>query len=258
MFIAISAIYVLNTKTQGLVMSTMYVIFPVGASLVGLYAAKMYGFNKTSARVLLPIVYGLTCWALGEIIWYVLKNLLHMNPFPSLGDISFLLGYPFVSVGIYHFYIMSGAKLERVKKSLLIPAVLISIILTILVVYFGMYQAYNPNTSLMANTVKMGYGMDDIILIVSSLFAVLAAHEYINGKLALLWETIIPGFIIYLIADVLFALYSTQYINDIKPYTYIDLLWIASYLILAFGILENVIDIYTVQKKIKLQLQQRK
>jgi len=152
---------------------------------------------------------------------------------------------------------MSGAKLKLIKKTLLIPAVSISIILAILVIYFGMYRAYDPNTLLMSNIVKMGYGLDDIILIISSLFAVLAVHEYIDGKLALLWETIIPGFIIYLVADVLFALYSTPYIDDIKPYVYIDLVWIAGYMILAFGILENVIDIYTVQKNIRLKLLQR-
>jgi hypothetical protein len=233
-------------------------IFPIGAALIGLYASKIYGFNSATGRSLLLITGGFICWALGEIIWYVLKNFMNSDPFPSLTDVFFLLGYPLLFVGIYQGFVMAEIKLKTIKKSLLIMLLLASILLTILVAYFGIYQAYDSNVNLVTNIVAMSYGVVDLVLVIASMFTILAANEYQGGKLASFWKTMTLGFILFLIADILFAVYGEQYVGDIKPYVYIDLIWIAGYLVLAFGMLENIIHVSAIQKKIKLKFQQIK
>ena len=58
-------------------------------------------------------------------------------------------------------------------------------------------------------------------------------------------------------ADVLFAVYGDQVLAGVKPYLYIDLIWTAGYMFLAFAITENYLYVSAVQKNIKLKLLQR-
>ncbi|NTW61734.1 hypothetical protein HGB24_03580 [Candidatus Saccharibacteria bacterium] len=88
------------------------------------------------------------------------------------------------------------------------------------------------------------------------MLTILAASEYRGGKLAYFWKIIAAGFFTFLIADTLyFTMWGNLIVTGTKPYACIvELLWIASYLLLAFGMLENYVHVYKVQQKIKLKL----
>ena len=180
-----------------------------------------------------------------------------IDPFPSLADVFFLLNSPLFAAGIWQGYVTSGVKLRQVKKSLLVTVLSASLILTILVAYFGVYQAYDSSTDLVSNTVNITYGLTDLVLVILSLLTFLVASEYAGGKLASFWKTMAAGFFMFLIADILFAMYLDLYMEDVKPYPYIDLIWIAAFIFLAYAMLDNYLHVSAVQKKIKLQLQQR-
>jgi hypothetical protein len=256
-FLATLVFYALSPSIQTLPILTLYLLFPVGAALVGLYASRIYGFRSANGRAILLITGGLVCWGIGESIGYSLQSYMGGAPFPSMADFFYLVGYPLFAAGIYQGFITSGIKLKQVKKSLLIAVLLVSLVLAVLVGYFGVYQAYDPTADLAANIVAIFYGLADLVLIVLSLLTILVASEYGDGKLASFWKTIALGFFLFLIADILFAMYGDQYSGDIQPYTYIDLIWIAAYMFLAYAMLDNYIHVTAVQKKIKLMLKQR-
>jgi hypothetical protein len=230
---------------------------PVGAAIVGLIASTIYGIKSANGRAMLFIATGIGCWGIGEIIFIVFANIMNIDPFPSIADIFFLLAYPLLGVGIYKGFAAAEIKLAQVRKSLLTMLLSASLVLTILVVYFMLYQVYDPEAELAINFVNISYGLGDLILVILSYLAILVSNEYKGGKLGSFWKTMALGFIMILIADILFAIYSEQILNDIKPYTYVDLVWTAGYLFIAFGMLENYIHVSTVQKKIKLKLSQK-
>lgn len=257
-FLATAAAYVLSSSIVSIQIMTLYLIFPVAAALIGLYTSKIYGFKSANGRAIILITTGLVFAAVAEIIWYVLKTFMNVDPYPSIADVFFLLAYPFFGAGIYQGYITSGIKLRQVKKPLLITVLLASIILTILVGYLDIYQAYDPSADIATSIVYIGYGIVDLVLVIGSLLTILVANEYKGGKLATFWKAIAAGFFFTLAGDILFSIFVDKTLADIKPYTYIELLWIAGYLFPAYALLENYIHVSEIQKKIRLKLLQRK
>ena len=259
-FLAVVAVYVLSPKTQTVPIGTLYLIFPVGGALIGLYASGIYGFKSANGRAMLLIAGGSVCWGVADTIRYVLDVFgVSSDIAPSLASAFLLLAYPIFGVGIYQGFVAAGINLKKVKKSLLAVVLSVSLILTILVMYFGVYQAYDPTADALTNTVNISYGLGDLVLVIGSLLAILVANEYKGGKLALFWKIMTSGFLLFLIGDILyFTKYGVLAVQDIKPYVYIELIWIAAYLILAYGMLENYLHVSAVQKNIKLKLQQRK
>ncbi|MFZ2125100.1 MAG: hypothetical protein WA087_03935 [Candidatus Saccharimonadales bacterium] len=255
-FLATSAAYFLMPEAEVISTGVLYLVFPVGAALIGLYASRIYGFNSANGRALILITGGLVCWGVAEIITYVLDNFLtDFNTFPSIDNAFLLLASPIFGAGIYQGYVTAGIKLKLVKKSLLAMVLSASLILTVLVVYFGIYLVYDPEADILSNIVLVGLGLSDLVLIILSLFTILVASEYKGGKLASFWKTMALGFFLFLIADVWFAIYGNIYTEDIYGIL-IELTWIAGYMVLAFGMLENYLHISAVQKKIKLKLSQ--
>ena len=262
MFLALSTVYVFSPGgTQGapnLTLWALYLAFPIGASLVGLYTSRIYGFKSANGRAMLLITGGVVCWAVGETALYI-SDIVGIRAFPSPIDAIFLLGYPFFGAGIYQSFVTAGINLKTVKKSLLAIVISASLVLTVLVAYFGVYQAYDSNATLLTNIVNISYGLGDLILVIASLFIILVANEYKGGKLASFWKIMAVTFFIFLIADISFAMYASQYLDNAMHYNiYINILWTAAYLLLAFAMLENYLHITAVQKNIKLRLQQRK
>ncbi len=258
-FLAISAVYVLSLTTQTLTINTLYLIFPIVTTLIGLYSSSIYGFKSSNGRALILINGGLVCMLIAESIWYVSDNFTSSGGIiPSWADVFFLLSYPFFGAGVYQGFIAAEIKFKNVKKSLLYLALLASLILTILVVYFDIYKAYDSTVELLVNITNMGYGVVDLVLVVSSLFTILVASEYKGGKLASFWGAMALGFLFNLIADILSAMYEGPYLEGLKPYGYIDLFWIAAYLFLAYGMLENYLHITAVQRNVRLKIQQRR
>lgn len=257
-FLVISATYFLLPESEAVSTGALYLVIPVGATLIGLFTSKIYGFNSANGRALLLINGGLVCWGVAEIITYVLY-ITGDDTFPSLADAMLLIAYPIFGAGIYRSFITAGIKLKQVNKSLLAVILSASVILTILVAYFGVYLAYDPSADLLSNIVAISYGLGDLVLVIFSLLAILVASEYKGGKLASFWGTIAAGFFLFLVADILFAMHGNQWSEDIaNPYDiFIQLTWIAGYILLTFGMLENYIHVSEVQKKIKLKLSQK-
>jgi hypothetical protein len=60
------------------------------------------------------------------------------------------------------------------------------------------------------------------------------------------------GFLLFLVGDIWFAVNGNMESND-----YIELIWIAGYTSLAFGVLEDYFHLSSVQAKILARLKQR-
>ncbi len=255
-FLATVAIYVVSQTTDSLFMGTVYLFFPLAAALIALFTSRMYGFNNANGRALLLITGGLVFWGIAETITYILNSFTDNTQYPTIANLFLLLSYPLIGMGIYQGYVAAEVKLKQVKKSLIAIVLSISLILTVLVAYYGVYQAYDPDAELLANIVNLGYGIGDLILVITSMLTILVAREYRGGKLATFWKTIAVGFFLFLIADIMFAMHGGQYTDDLYEVC-MELTWIAAYIVLAFAILENYINISAIQKRIKLIIQQR-
>jgi hypothetical protein len=257
MFLAAASIYIWFPESFAFSTSEVYEVFPILAILLSLYILRIYRFNNASGRAQILIASGLIFWGIGCIVEYVWINFLNSGSALTPADAFYLLNTPLFAAGIWQGYITSGIKLKQVNKTLLAGLLSVSIVLTILVLYFGVYLAYDSTADFWVNIVNITYGVTDLVLVILALLTFLVSREYAGGKLASFWITMTIGFFLFLIADILYAMYPDMYEQGIAPYAYIDLIWIAAALVLAYGLLDNYLHITAVQKKVKMMLQQR-
>lgn len=259
LFAMIAVSYTFGSSSLDFFNQTAYLIFPVLAAVCCFLVAKIYGFRDANGRRILMIALGFTFWALGDIIFYLFANYLHIDPFPSLADIFYLSGYPLVFAGIYlslHQAQIGLKDLKNISNSALTINLLLACVLILLVSYFGIYLAYDSEAGIWFNFFSIGYGIADLVLIIASVFAFTIISVYRGGKLATFWLRMIVGFLLFLIADILFALFDAQYEAGLKPYIYIDLIYIASYLSFTYAMLNKFLALNDLNKNVKELLTQ--
>ena len=97
----------------------------------------------------------------------------------------------------------------------------------------------------------MGYGIGDLILVIPAIFILKVTLDFKGGQLFKTWMAIFLALLCFLIADVLFAIYSDQY-SDLEPAaTQIDLIFIAGYLLFTYSFYNMAYSIKGLQSRLK-------
>jgi diguanylate cyclase len=249
-YIFLAVAYIINEPASFLT-ETLY-LFPVFISAAaGFFAARAYGLKSHNGKALFLIALGLAFWATGELLWYIFKNFMGIDPFPSAADALFLLAYPLLLSGILYGTRLARTKWNQMDKEAAAVGIAVVVILAAAVSYWGIYKAYNPETSLFENIMAMSYGVADLILIGALIFSLGTARAFKGGRFGIFWTLITSGFFFTLSANILFAIYRSPYGEDLKPYMYIDLVWIAGYLLVAYALLDNALSLRAIHKKLK-------
>lgn len=233
-YFTVTLLIYLYSDPMGLIANIFYVASGIFAILGSVYTIKIYGFKNPHAQAVLLIAIGLGMKFIAELIWAVLEFGFGVYPFPSIADLFFLLAYPFLLLGL--------AQEFRINKfnwgiCQVFSGTLLAVLLGSLVIYFGVYKAFNPEESLLNNAIAIFYGIGDLVILIMIIGILLIVSEYHKGKLFLPWFQVFLGFLLMLIADILFAIYGPEYEESDGYYRQIlDLAWIGSYLFLAYGI----------------------
>ncbi|PIR76981.1 MAG: hypothetical protein COU30_04960 [Candidatus Magasanikbacteria bacterium CG10_big_fil_rev_8_21_14_0_10_38_6] len=251
-FAFICLLYTQVPNSTNIWVQTVYLILPIIATVSGLFLVKIYGLDNTNGRSTLFLTLGLGCWVIGELIWYVLKNFLGIAPFPSVADTFFVLGYPFLFYGLYVRVKVMFSAIKNISTLYLFGYVLLMLVLSVVVFYYGIYRAYDSEATLFENFFGLAYGVGDLFLIVGAAFSVLLVQVYKGGKFAKFSLIFMIGFLFFLLADIAFAIYRYQYELDLKPYVYIDFLWLLGYFFFAYGFLDQYYSFRKLREKIRL------
>ena len=230
-FVAVVATY-LSGDYESLVVQLWNLIPPLLAAVCGIFAVKIYNLNNPHAKAIALMALGVFFWFLGDFIWAIFEYFLNKSPFPSVADLFYLLAYPLLLIGLI-IELRSNVLKFNLTKILL--GTVIAIVLGIIVVYFGVIKAYAPEESLVNNAIAMAYGIGDLILIIFGMAVLGVAIGYHKGKLFFPWISIVCGFCLILLADILFAVYREEYESFLGLFRNIDLGWISGFLFIAFG-----------------------
>lgn len=213
----------------------IYLFTPIAAITGGIFSFRATGFKNIRTKTVFFLTLGIICWFIGEVLWDYYELILKINPFPSIADIFYILAYPLMLIGLVHEIKISGISWKKIYPAIVFLLVIISVLFTTVVLYFGVYLAYNPQETLLTNSIAMSYGIGDLLLIIANIFVLILAWEFRGGKLSRTWFGLFIGFIVMLIADILFGIYTDQYKAQIGIYRYsIDSLYMLSYLIMAY------------------------
>ncbi|PIR74077.1 MAG: hypothetical protein COU35_04520 [Candidatus Magasanikbacteria bacterium CG10_big_fil_rev_8_21_14_0_10_47_10] len=249
LFLVLVLSYVAVDPT-GLYISTAYLVFPIIAVVAGFRLSRLYAKSITGGMMTCLSV-GILFWTLGEIFWYVFENLLHIDPFPSVADIFFLLAYIFFIYAL----LKEGAIVKKMFGQIRLAHIAVYIIIVsffvIPISYYGVYQAYHQGATMLENGIAMAYGIGDLLLVVASSLVLLPLLQSGDGKFARFWITVTIGFAFFLLADILFGIFVEAYNGNVKLYRYIDLLWLAGYFSFAYAFLLHYDYVTSTREKLK-------
>lgn len=228
------------------------------ATVAGVYALYKYGMNGSKSSTLLLLTTGMFCWFIGESIWTYDEYYLKINPFPSYADITYLMSYPLFFLALIREIRNNHINWNTLSKSLIFMMVITTILLITLVCYFGVFLAYSPGESAIANAIAIGYGVADLVLIISSMALVVLAWEFKGGALSRIWLSLFISFFLILIADILFAIFTKFYTDPGSFYRSLtDSIWILSYLLFANALFNFGIAIQSAQTMLEKLLEKK-
>lgn len=241
----------LGGEQNSLLRSLIYLSSTFLSVAAGIFLVRTYGMKNQHGKAFLLITIGLVSWLIGECLWVFYDFVLQIDPYPSLADFFYLAAYPFIVWGLIKEIRIAEIKFKNVNKLVLAFCGVMSLIFIIAVGYFEIFVAYDPTSSLIDNLV-VAYGFGDLSLAIPALLVLILAFEYKGGKIFTPWILVFLGLVLYLLADVLFAVFLDQYLEDVYPYGSMDLLWIGGYLLIALGLSEIAYLIRSIQKKLRV------
>jgi hypothetical protein len=250
--VATSLFFVVSEDIESIQVQSVYLITTFIASIGAFLAFREFGIKHDNGKVLFLLFLGVSMWSLAEVIWFVYRFFLGIDPYPSIADLFFLLPYPIFALAIFQARKSIGQKLNKKDWHFWTLDFLIGLLLVLTVSYFGIYKAYDSSADSVANILGISYGVVDLLLVVASLFSMTIMREFKKGKLGYFWAVMTVGFFLFLVADVLFAMFNVQYEENLaKPYTYIDLVWVLGYIVLGYGFFDKYIFIKRIKNVAK-------
>lgn len=224
----------------------------------GAYSLYKYGTHGTKANTLLLLTGGMFCWLVGESIWTYYEYYLRIDPFPSLADICYLMAYPLFFLALLRELWLTRINWKTLSKSLIFMIIMSSLLLIGIVLYFGVYLAYQPDEVLLTNSIAISYGIADLVLIVASMLLLILAWEFKGGELSRIWMTLFVSFFLTLSSDILFAVFTKVYNEQGSFYRSLtDSIWILAYMLFAYALFNFGFSIGSAEKTLQRLLKDK-
>lgn len=205
------------------------------ATISGFYTFDIFTSRSVNGKAWLLMASGMLLWFLGEVTWFIYEIILGIiEPFPSVADAFWLIGYPLIFAGIIYLWI----SMDSVKDRKQLVFIFISISITAAFIgYILLWPiAIDSGITPTEKFLDMAYPIGDLIVILGALVV-----PFIFGKgiLSKSWRIIACGFLSSCIADLLFSYLTWNELYHVAEAAFLshttDMLWIIGYLIIAYG-----------------------
>ena len=254
LFIATGAVYWLQLGGEQTILlrNTLYLLFPLFSVVAGVFALNQYGFQGKRTPLLLSLTFSMAGLFTGEILFFIYEFVLHIDPFPSAADFFYLLAYPLLLHALIRELRQTPITWESIRPSIRFLLTVVSVAIATLVFYFGVYLAYDPQGTWFSNAIALSYGIGDLGLIVADVSILVLAWEFRHGSFSSLWIRLFLSFISMLVADILFAMFTDQYLGEVWLYkSFIDTFFMLSYVLFADGLLHFGFTIANARLRLK-------
>jgi diguanylate cyclase (GGDEF)-like protein len=217
----------------GLTLSAGYVVMPKGAlssicyllvavSSVVAIVVGVRTHRPASARSWYAIGAGVLLWTVGDVLFFTFDHVLHIEAFPSVADVPYLLGYPAVALGLV---LLVRLRLTGGRDQAgLVDSAVVTVGLGLLAwVTLAGPIIEDTSQSLLAQVAGVAYPAADVLLL-----AMLARLVAIPGARTASYRLLAAAVITMLVADTGFVLLAA--VAD-YPTTELDFFWLTSYLL---------------------------
>lgn len=164
------------------------------------------------------------CWSIGEIIWAADELVFQKDPFPSVADFFWLVGYPAYFV-FAMFYIRPFR--SSISTRVIALSVSVSVALMIFLAYYAITESELPffETALITS-----YPVGDAICLVPT---IIGLALFFRGQVNFTWLLLLVGMFSFVVADSAYQIISQtdQYYTG-HPF---DIVYLWAYIFFAFG-----------------------
>ena len=148
---------------------------------------------------------GLACFFAGDLLFFILQNVLGRSPFPSVADAGYLAYYPLVFAGLLFFPSAIRDRLQR--ATFYLDCFLVVLAGGILISYFFLIPTlHSARDDIFAYSLSAGYPIGDLMLLAGIAYLLLrkVAHQPVSVLLLGL------GLLVGLAADVVYGYQNIQ------------------------------------------------
>ena len=219
------------------VTDVMYI--PIAGIFVASAAMMVLRFGRTGShgKAWLFILGAAISWFLAETLWTVFELAYNENPFPSVADVFYLIGYPlFFAFLVYYLKPIRNA----ISKKMLVTAIIISASVAVPSMYIA--YSFDPTTTLTENVLSTAYPIGDAVILVPALIGI---SLFFRGEVSFSWSLVCIGIIFFAAGDIGFQF--TTFTNTYYTGHPVDILLMWSYIMFTFGVIDN----YRIFKKEK-------
>lgn len=208
----------------------LYVPVPGALAVLSIVIVARFNVKGEHGRAWILFVGFAVLWFIAEQIWIVYELVYQIDPWPSIADIFYLLGYPFLF--LFSIYYLKPVK-DAISKKITVYASLAAITLLIP----SLYMAYDTDSeiSTFELTLALSYPIADTIVLIPALIGVIL---FFRGEVNFLWSLMLIALVLNGVADIGFLITSM----DSSYYTGhpIDMLFLWAYALFSFGVYGHI------------------
>lgn len=223
-------VLVLGLQGRNLLSQIFYTLLVITPVVVGWFSVREYGLDSVHGRFFGLMLLGIGLWSTGEAVWFLFEWVLGIDPFPSVADVFYLMGYVPMLMAMKNEITHVGLTSFLKHLGMTVLLGIIFVLVSSVVMYTGIYQVYSQDAGFWINAISIAYGVGDLLLVASALLLVNLLHAYKGGKLVGVLSFMTFGFVLTLVADIGFNMNYVDYSDGIRPFIYLDILWVAAYL----------------------------
>jgi len=219
---------------------TDWIFVPIPGALVvlSILSVKRHGLQGSHGKAWISFAIFSAMWFIAEQVWSILELFYNQKPFPSIADFFYIVGYP-------AYFIFAILYMRPVKKAITKKIVILSLLVAMAVLVPTLYMTFENNSDEDKLSIIIGafYPVADAVVLVPALIGVVL---FFGGKVNFLWSLMLVGIILEVAADTGFQYFSLD--NSLYTGHPIDILFLWSYVVLAFGVYDHV-KIFKTEKK---------
>lgn len=213
-----------------------YGVIALVGGIWGLFVARKWGgFKSVMGKAIIMFSLGLFAQEFGQMAYTYYIFIEHIEiPYPSIGDIGFFGTIPFYIYGAYLLAKASGVKISLRSFGNKLQAILIPVVM-VGVSYILFLRNYQLDFSHpLKSFLDFGYPLGQAIYVSIAIFTYVATRKLLGGIMRPKILVILFAFVAQFLSDYSFIYFQDKY----YPGHFIDLVYTASYMIMAIGILE--------------------
>ena len=222
----------------------LFILVPAIVIVLGSILIVRYGLRGNYGIAWILFTLAFCSWYVGELTYsydyeYDIEDISTLT-----SDIFYILAYP-LFLGFTIFYLKPRKRI--ISKNLILLSSLASLLFLIPSLYMTFDMEYTELDTL-TTFLYVIYPILDVIILIPSIIATVL---FFRGQVNLLWMMILLGIVLDVIADIGYLSFSIE--ESYYPGHPIDILYVASYVMIAFGALSHI----RLYKKRKLDLKSK-